>query len=106
MTILKRVLDFAMRRYKLVTNPLDKALVDRPAVQDKRDVRIDDASWTRLLDECRVSKNVWLAPFVELAVEIGARRGSLIWMQWKDVHLRQRTVIRRGVKNSRVSSEV
>lgn len=40
MTMIKRIFDFAMKEYNLSLNPLDKALVDRPSVQDARDVRL------------------------------------------------------------------
>ena len=76
-TLLKRVCDFAMRHHNLTSNPLDVGSVDRPTVQDSREVRISDDEWSRLLQECRNTRNIWLAPFVELALEIGARRKSL-----------------------------
>lgn len=106
MVTLKRVFDFSMRRFKLAANPLDKALVDRPSVQDARDVRITVDQWSLLLNECRASKNVWLAPFVELALEIGARRGSLFKLRWEDVRLGEAHAVLRGVKNARRPSEV
>lgn len=106
MTLLKRVFDFAMRQYKLVSNPLDHALVDRPSVQDARDVRLTVGQWERLLSECYASSNVWLGPFVELALEVGARRGSLLKLLWSDVHLQGAFVILRGVKNSQDATEV
>ena len=106
MTTLKRVFDFAMRKYKLSSNPMDASLVERPSVQDARDVRISVDDWERLLAECRASRNPWLAPFVELALEIGARRGSLLKALWEDVHLEGGYLTLRGVKNSRRPSEV
>lgn len=106
MTLLKRIFDFSMRRYKLVSNPLDKSLVERPAVSDERDVRLDESDWTRLLDMCRESTNPWLAPFVEIGVEIGARRGSMMALLWSDIDLEGCRATLRGVKNSRNPSEV
>ena len=104
MTLLKRVLDFAIKKYKLASNPL--SLVDRPSVQDERDVRLTDAEIGRLLDECRKAKNSWLAPMVELAFEIGARRGSFFKLNWSDVRLSKQTLILRGVKNSNRPNEI
>ncbi|WP_224705110.1 tyrosine-type recombinase/integrase [Devosia aquimaris] len=106
MTLLKRIFDFAMRQYKLSANPLDHSLVDRPSVQDARDVRITVREWERLLKQCSASSNIWLAPFVELGLEIGARRGSLLKLLWSDVHLKESYIVLRGVKNSRNASEV
>lgn len=106
MTMLKRIFDFAMKEYNLPANPLDNRLVDRPSVQDARDVRIDASEWGRLLDECRSLENTWVAPIVEIAREIGARRGSMLKLLWADVNLSKAHVTLRGVKNSRRPSEV
>jgi len=105
-TLLKRVLDFAIRKHQLLRNPLDKTLIDWPSPADERDVRISPAEWRRLLAECQTSANVWLAPFVEVALEIGGRRGSLLKLLWPDVHLDEKYVVLRGVKNSRAPSEI
>lgn len=106
MTMLKRIFDFAMKEYNLSSNPLDKALVERPSVQDARDVRLVGDEWSRLLAECRQLENSWVAPIVEVAREIGARRGSLLKLFWSDVNLLQAHVTLRGVKNSRKPSEI
>ena len=105
-TLLKRILDFAMRKHHLARNPLDKTLIDWPSAGDARDIRLKAEDWRRLLAECRASTNVWLAPFVEVTVEIGARRGSLLKVVWPDVYLDEKYVVLRGVKNSRAPSEV
>jgi len=106
LTMLKRVLDFAMKQYNLHSNPLSNTLVERPSVQDERDVRLESEEWVRLLDECRRLENSWIAPIVEIAREIGVRRGSLFKLLWSDVNLRQTHVTLRGVKNSRKPSEI
>lgn len=106
MTLLKRVLDFAKKVYKLAANPLDIGEVERPSVQDARDVRLTLADWDKLLAECRASSNLWLAPVVEMAVEVGPRRGSVLKLRWEDVDLAKAKIVLRGVKNSRKPSEV
>jgi integrase len=103
---LKRVLDFAMREHHVLRNPLDKTLIDWPSPADERDVRLSPVEWLRLLAECQASTNIWLAPFVEVSLEIGARRGSLLKLLWPDVHLDEKYVVLRGVKNSRAPSEI
>jgi integrase len=105
MTLLKRVLDFGMKRHKLQSNPLDRSKVERPVVQDERQVSLTSEGKQRLLAECRAARNPWLAPFVELAFEVGARRGSLLKLDWADVHIAENMVYLRGVKNSRKPSE-
>lgn len=104
MTLLKRVMDFAIRKYKLAANPL--LSVDRPSVQDGRDVRLVDADIERLLHACREARNPWLAPMVELAFEIGCRRSSFFKLNWSDVLLSKSTLILRGVKNSNKPNEI
>lgn len=99
MVLMKRVLDFSMREYGLHANPL--AGIELPSASDERDVRITTEQWGKLLGECRASRNASLAPFVELALEVGARRGSLLKLEWKDVHLDRSALTLRGVKNSR-----
>jgi integrase len=106
MTLLKRVFDFCMKKYKLAANPLDKALVDRPSVEDGRDVRISVPQWDRLLQECSRSTNAWLAPYVEMALEVGARRGSLHRLAWSDTHTDKAYIVLRRVKNSNNPDEV
>ncbi len=107
MTLLKKILDFAVKTYKLAENPLaDRNLVARPTVQDERDVRLTDEQWETLLVECRKSRNPWLAPYVELAVQIGARRKNLHTLRWDDVDLPGAKVVLRDVKNSRKPDEI
>jgi hypothetical protein len=71
MILLKRILDFAKKVYKLASNPMDITEVERASVQDARDVRLTKADWDKLMAECRASSNIWLAPIVEIAVEVG-----------------------------------
>jgi integrase len=104
LTLLKRVLDFAVKRYKLAANPMMS--VARPAANDYRDVRLSNDDLSRLLTECRESRNPWLAPMVELAIEIGPRRGSLLKLRWEDVRFAKTTVVLREVKNSDKPDEV
>ncbi len=101
LTLLKRVIDFRKRRLGLVVNPVNTEDVARPTVNDERDVRLSKEEIARLLDACTSARNAWLRPFVELGFETGARRGSLLSLKWEDVDLPGRTILLRGVKNSR-----
>jgi integrase len=101
LTTLKRVIDHCKKRLKLISNPVNSEDVRRPSVYDERDVRLRPEEIARLLEVCRLSDNPWLAPFVELAFETGARRGSLLRLEWRDVNFGRRTALLRGVKNSR-----
>jgi len=101
LTLLKRVIDHRKRRLGLLVNPLNTEDVKRPAVNDARDVRLTVEELQRLLSACDEARNKWLRPFVELGFETGARRGSLLRLRWKDIDLKGRTAMLRGVKNSR-----
>lgn len=115
--LLNTVIESARRRLKMIENPLTD--VDRPRVDDERDVRLSPRQWRRLLEECRKERtragprkedasgkrirppNPWLAPAVELARETGARRAELLGWLWKDTDLKHRVAVFRDVKNSR-----
>ena len=80
--------------------------VKRPVVNDERDVRLEHGEIEALLGACHAARNPWLAPLVEVAFETGARRGSLLRLEWRDVDLKERCATLRGVKNSRNPDEV
>jgi integrase len=58
------------------------------------------------LQACGDARNPWLAAFVELGFETGARRGSLLRLAWDDVALDRKTVLLRGIKNSRSPEKI
>lgn len=103
MTLLKRVFDFAMRKFDLRENPFSR--VDRVSVNDERSVRIDPDQFDKLLEACRGQSNPWIAPIVEFAWEVGARQSSILKLEWRDINLRDGCVTLRRVKNSRKPSE-
>ncbi|MDO8874489.1 MAG: site-specific integrase [Pseudolabrys sp.] len=106
LTLLKRVLDYKKRKLGLLINPANTEDVKRPVVNDERDVRLEDAQIDELIAECYRSKNPWVGPIVEFAFEVGPRRGNLLRLNWKDVDLKERSVLLRGVKNSRNPEEI
>lgn len=101
LTLLKRVIDYRKRRLGLLINPVNTEDVKRPAVNDERDVRLSAEERACLLEACGQLRISWLRPIVELAFETGARRGSLLRLEWREVDLSRRTALLRGVKNSR-----
>jgi integrase len=106
LTMLKRVIDYRKRRLGLVVNPVNTEDVARPIVRDERDVRLSKDEIAGLLDACKSGRNPWLRPFVELGFETGARRGSLLSLKWQDVDIAGRTIVLRGVKNSRSPEKI
>jgi integrase len=101
LTLLKRVIDHRKRKLGLLINPVNTEDVKRPVVNDERDVRLEDAQIDALINECHQSKSPWIGPIVEIAFEVGPRRGNLLRLQWADVDIKGRSVLLRGVKNSR-----
>ncbi|MGQ5718313.1 site-specific integrase [Pseudochrobactrum asaccharolyticum] len=101
LTLWKNIIAHSKLRLNLAFNPVNSEDVKRPAVNDERDVRLEHGDIDKLLDECRKARNLWLAPVVEFAFETGARRGSILRLEWKDVDLQNRTALLRRIKNSR-----
>ena len=106
LTLLKKAIDHSKRRLGLPINPVNSEDVKRPVVNDERDVRLTPDEIEGLLKECYGARNIWLGPMVELGFEVGARRGSLLRLEWRDVDLTGRSLLLRGVKNSRNPEEV
>jgi integrase len=106
LTTLKRVIDYKRRELGIQINPVNTEDVKRPAVNDERDVRLTVEQMNRLLEECYAARNEYLGPFVELALETGARRGNLLRLKWDDVDLDKRTILFRAIKNSRSPEEI
>ena len=101
LTLLKNIIGHSKLRLNLPFNPVNSEDVKRPTVNDERNVRLEHDDIDKLIAECRNARNPWLAPVVEFAFESGARRGSILRLDWKDVDLAKRTVLLRRVKNSR-----
>ena len=106
LTVLKRVIDHKKRKLGLLTNPINTEDVKRPVVNDERDVRLEDEQIDALIQECYQSKNPWVGPIVDFAFEVGPRRGNLLRLHWDDVHIKRRSVLLRGMKNSRNPEEI
>lgn len=101
LTLWKNIIGYSKLRLNLAQNPVNSEDVKRPTAIDVRDVRLEHEYIKKLLEECRNARNQWLAPTVEFAFESGARRGSILRLDWKDVDLERRTALLRRVKNSR-----
>ncbi|HVO92873.1 MAG TPA: site-specific integrase [Terriglobales bacterium] len=101
LTLLKRVIDHRKRRLGLLVNPVNTEDVERPVVNDERNVRLDEDQLDDLINECYQAKNPWVGPIVEFAFEVGPRRGNLLRLKWPDIDVKERSVLLRAVKNSR-----
>lgn len=78
-------------------NPVEK--IRKPADSAGRDRRLTADEWAALERECRKSRNPWLWPAVQLAVETAMRQGELLSLRWSDVDLARRVALLRDTKN-------
>ena len=101
LNLMKRVIDYRMRRLGVVVNPVNTRDVKRLPENDERNVRLSAEERQRLYEACRQMRNKLLLPFVELGFETGARRGNLLRLEWADLTLPKATALLRAVKNSR-----
>ncbi|MEM8629831.1 MAG: site-specific integrase [Pseudomonadota bacterium] len=78
-------------------NPLRQ--VKRPRVNDRRERRLTDQEWQRLLRAAAECLNPLMRPLLLLARETAMRRGELLLMEWRDVDLEACTVLLPKTKN-------
>jgi integrase len=62
--------------------------VDREDEPDGREEVLEPDELSRLLEQCRKSRNRNLYPLTVLALATGARRGELLKLRWRDVDLK------------------
>ncbi|MCW2620301.1 MAG: Phage integrase [Modestobacter sp.] len=90
-TILRAVLDTAVRDGAIATNPA--ASVRRPRVTNKEALHLSPAQVADLL---RAAAGSRYAPLFELLVHSGLRRGEALALQWTDIDLDRGTLRVRG----------
>lgn len=100
MYLLSKILGFAEKELELVLpkgNPVLK--VQMPAEGKARDRRLNADEWKRLEAECLASRNVYLWPAVEFAVESSTRQGEILQAKWSQVDLVRGTIHLPKTKN-------
>lgn len=98
--MLSKILGYAEIEEEIVLprgNPVSK--VRMPADGKPRGRRLTAVEWKRLEEECRASRNIYLWPSVELALESSARQGELLFVKWKNVDLVKGTAFLEKTKN-------
>lgn len=84
--MLSKLLDFAQQEKQITLprgNPVEK--IRKPTDSKGRDRRLAADEWTAFEVECRKSRNPWLWPAVQLAVETAMRQGELLSLSWKQI---------------------
>lgn len=109
--LLSQVIGTAMLDWQipLAANPV--SLIRRPPPSKPRDRRLrgteEEALLVTLGDGLRSegntgykgTRNPWVKPLYELAIETAARRSELLLAEWPDVHLKERYIWRADTKN-------
>jgi len=101
LSLLSSIIEHRFIELGLPYNPVSGKYVKRPAVNNKRDVRLSDEEKDKLIKACYRVRNNLIGPFVEMGFETGARRGEILSLRWKDVNLFDGTALLRDVKNTR-----
>jgi integrase len=78
-------------------NPVDK--IRKPSESKPRDRRLNDEEWQNLEKECHQSRNIYLWPAVQLAVETGMRQGELLGLNSKNIDIKRRIAFLEDTKN-------
>lgn len=71
----------------------------KPSDSRGRDRRLNAKEWAALVEQCRGSRNPWLWPAVQLAVESAMRQGELLGLEWAQVDLQRRVAVLPLTKN-------
>ena len=113
LNLLSAVINWGLRERMLALPGNPVASVRRPTVGPGRDRRLEPGEQERLIAALDNSprhvhgpkragryssgtRNPWIAPLIQLALETGARRSELLSLQWLDVDLDLRVAITRG----------
>lgn len=84
--MLSKVLGFAQAEKGIMLprgNPVEK--IRKPAEGKGRERRLSAEEWQAFERECKKSRNPWLWPAVQLAVETAMRQGELLSLTWKQI---------------------
>lgn len=92
--MLSKVLGFAQTEKGITLprgNPVEK--IRKPSEGKGRARRLDDTEWAAFEHECKKSRDVWLWPAVQLAVETAMRQGELLSLTWRQIDLKNRLAL-------------
>jgi integrase len=98
--MLSKILDVASKEFSITLlrgNPV--AAVRKPGDSSSRERRLDFAGWEALQAQLKQSRNPWLWPASQLAVETAMRQGELLALRWEHIDLDKRTTYLPKTKN-------
>ena len=99
--LLSHAIEIGRREWGLPIPQNPVKAIRKPAPPKARDRRLkqEEDEERRLLVACGAFSNQWFLPVVHFAIETGMRRGEILSLQWRDVHLDRRYVHLRDTKN-------
>jgi len=99
LSTLSTLIDSAIKdwSYSLPENPCKH--VKRMPGGKSRDRRLEDGEEQWILDECALSRNMWLSPAVKLSILTGMRQGELFSLKWDHVDLKNQVADLLDTKN-------
>lgn len=92
--MLSKVLGFAQKEKGITVprgNPVEK--IRMPTEGKGRTRRLNSDEWTAFEHECKVSRNPWLWPAVQLAVETAMRQGEILSLTWQHIDIKNRLAL-------------
>ena len=98
--MLSKILGFAEAECGITLprgNPVEK--IRKPSEGKARDRRLPPTDWKKLVDECKASRNNYLWPTVELAVETAMRQGELLGLRWEKIDKKRKLAFIDETKN-------
>lgn len=98
--LLSKVLDVASKEFSITLprgNPV--TAVRKPSDSRARERRLDSVEWHALQQQLKQSRNPWLWPATQLAVETAMRQGELLALRWENIDLEKRTAYLPQTKN-------
>ena len=97
--IIQHAFDIAVREWgwPIKINPVRS--IRKPDTSNSRDRRLLQGEEGQILRECRVCKNPWITPCVQLAIETAMRRSEILRMAWVDINWDKRTLLIPETKN-------
>lgn len=87
--LLSKVVGFAQKELGIHLPHGNPVLgIRKPQAAGGRERRLTEEERIRLLEECCASKNRWLHPAVELALETAMRQGEILSLRWEHIDLK------------------